>query len=152
MSADPGIEQPATAGVGSYRRWSLQDVDDSVAPQVPSSVVLGLVEGELDHLFLRRNIQAARSEVPRTDQISGQPLLLVGRRKRIVAGRDGVAVADLAVGPVGDHLSTADVVDDSACGSLRFGLSCVMGTDALCTRSHHVPSVATAVGHDVTIV
>ncbi len=63
-----------------------------------------------------------------------------------------VHCGDLAVGPVGNHLSTADVVDDSTCGSLSFGLGCVVGTDALRARSHNVPSVATAVGHDVTIV
>ncbi len=59
MSAGPGNEQPAIACVGNSRRWSLQEVDDWIAPQVPSSVVLGLVEAERNH-FNRFNTAYGR--------------------------------------------------------------------------------------------
>jgi hypothetical protein len=44
--------QPAASRSGGHRRWSLQEVDEWVAPQVPASVILGLVKGERDHFVI----------------------------------------------------------------------------------------------------
>lgn len=48
MRADEGGAEPAASGC-AYRRWTLDEVDKWVAPQVPSSVVLQLVESEHVH-------------------------------------------------------------------------------------------------------
>ena len=45
MSTD---ERASTRNQG-YRRWSLQEIEDWVAPQVPSPVILRLVAGEFEH-------------------------------------------------------------------------------------------------------
>src|SRR5437764_7984962 len=74
----------------------------------------------------------------------------VARRERVMAGRDGVGVADPAVAAVRNDLASTGVVDDLAGAADGVRLRVVMAARALSAGLLDVPATA-RVRHDVPV-